>query len=68
MTNDYGPLWFYGVPTVLTLALIALDTWYHRKLNKIFLFAGIFLVAAMWIRLPLMSTGLWLSFAQWLVS
>lgn len=68
MTNDYGPLWFYGVPTVLTLALIALDTWYRRKLNKIFLFAGIFLVAAMWIRLPLMSTGLWLSFAQWLVS
>ena len=68
MTNDYGPLWFYGVPTVITIALIALDTWYNRKLNKVFLFAGIFLVAAMWIRLPLMSTSGWLSFAQWLVS
>ena len=50
------------------IAFIALDTWYNRKLNKVFLFAGIFLVAAMWVRLPLMSTGGWLSFAQWLVS
>lgn len=68
LTDSFGPLWFYGVPTVLTIALIALDTWYNRKLNKIFLFAGIFLIAAMWLRLPLMSTGGWLSFAQWLVS
>jgi hypothetical protein len=68
LTDSYGPLWFYGVPTVLTIALITLDTWYHRKLNKVFLFAGIFLIAAMWIRLPLMSTGGWLSFAQWMVS
>lgn len=68
LTNDYGPLWFYGVPTLITIALIALDTWYNRKLNKVFLFAGIFLIAAMWIRLPLSSTGGWLSFAQWLVS
>ena len=63
---DYGPLWFYGVPTVITLALIALDAWYNRKLNKVFLFAGIFLIAAMWIRLPLSSTGAWVSIAQWL--
>jgi hypothetical protein len=68
LTDSYGPLWFYGIPTVLTIALITLDTWYHRKLNKVFLFAGIFLIAAMWIRLPLMSTGGWLSFAQWMVS
>lgn len=65
LTNDYGPLWFYGVPTVITIALITLDTWYNRKLNKVFLFAGIFLIAAMWIRLPLSSTAPWLGFAQW---
>jgi hypothetical protein len=29
LTNDYGPLWFFGVPTVLTIALIAIDTWRH---------------------------------------
>ncbi|HEX6278759.1 MAG TPA: hypothetical protein VFZ49_01970 [Pyrinomonadaceae bacterium] len=68
LTNEYGPLWFYGVPTVITIALIALDTWYNRKLNKVFLFAGMFLIASMWIRLPLMSTGSWLSFASWLTS
>lgn len=68
LTNTYGPLWFYGVPTVITIALIALDTWYNRKLNKVFLFAGLFLVASLWLRLPLSSTSGWLSFAQWLVS
>jgi len=67
LTNAYGPLWFYGVPTVITIALIALDTWYNRKLNKVFLLAGIFLVASLWLRLPLSSTDGWLSFAQWLV-
>ena len=66
LTDNYGPLWFYGVPTVLTIALIALDIWYNRKLNKVFLFAGIFLIVGMWIRLPIMSTPAWLGFAQWL--
>ncbi|MEQ1762772.1 MAG: hypothetical protein ABL984_06440 [Pyrinomonadaceae bacterium] len=66
MTDVYGPLWFYGVPTALTIALIVIDTWYNRKLNKVFLFAGIFLIVGMWIRLPLMSTPAWLGFAQWL--
>lgn len=66
MTDAYGPLWFYGVPTLITIAIIALDTWYNRKLNKVFLFAGIFLIAGMWSRLALMSTGPWMNFAQWL--
>lgn len=68
LTNDFGPLWFYGVPTVLTLGLITIDTWYNRRLNKVFLIAGLFMVAAMWVRLPLSGTSAWLSFAQWLVS
>jgi hypothetical protein len=68
LTDTYGPLWFFGVPTVITLGLIALDAWYHRKVNKVFLFAGIFVVAGMWGRLPLSATGAWLSFAQWLAS
>lgn len=67
LTNTYGPLWFYGVPTILTLGLILLDAWYNRRLNKVFLFASIFLVGSMWIRLPLSSTEAWLGFARWLV-
>jgi len=66
LTDSFGPLWFYGVPTIITIAIIALDTWYNRKLNKVFLFAGIFLIVGMWIRLPIMSTPAWLGFAQWL--
>jgi hypothetical protein len=30
----------------------------------VFLFAGVFMMAAMWIRLPLSSTPQWLSFSQ----
>ncbi|MEO5860264.1 MAG: hypothetical protein ABIR33_15105 [Pyrinomonadaceae bacterium] len=66
LTDNYGPLWFYGVPTVLIIALVAADTWYNRKLNKVFLFAGIFLIVGMWTRLPIMSTPAWLGIAQWL--
>jgi len=65
LTNSIGPLWFFGVPTLLTLALITLDTWSTRKLNKAFLFGGIFMIGAMWLRLPLMSSQSWLSFAAW---
>lgn len=68
LTDQYGPLWFYGVPTVITVALLALDTWYNRKLNKVFLFAATFLIFAMWIRLPLSSSGPWLKFAAWLTA
>jgi len=65
LTNSIGPLWFFGVPSVLTIVLIALDTRRNRKLNKAFLFGGIFLIAAMGLRLALMSTHAWLSFAAW---
>lgn len=68
LTDQYGPLWFYGVPTVITVALLALDTWYNRTLNKVFLFAAVFLIFAMWIRLPLSSSSPWLRFAAWLTA
>ncbi len=68
LTNTFGPLWFYGVPTILTIGLIALDTWRTGKLNKAFLFGGIFMIASMWLRLPLSSTQAWLNFATWVTS
>jgi hypothetical protein len=33
LTDQYGQLWFYGVPTVLTIALIGLDIGYNLKVN-----------------------------------
>ena len=68
MTNDFGPLWFFGVPTLLAIVFIGLDTWRTGKLNKAFLVGGVFFVAAMWLRLPLSSTPLWLDFATWITS
>lgn len=68
MTNDFGPLWFFGVPTLLAVVFIALDTWRNRKLNVAFLLGGVFLVGAMWLRLPLSMTSAWLDIATWLTS
>ncbi|MBK6724928.1 MAG: hypothetical protein IPG58_17185 [Acidobacteria bacterium] len=58
----------FGVPTLLTIVFIGADTWRTGKLNKAFLVGGAFLVAAMWLRLPLSSTPLWLDFATWITS
>lgn len=66
MVENFGPLWFYGVPTLLTIAFIALDTWRTGKLNKVFLFGGLFLVASQWLRLMFAPSQTWLSIATWL--
>lgn len=68
LTDSFGPLWFYGLPTLVILALIGLDTWKTGKLNKIFLIAGTFVIAAFWARLPLGSTQAWLGFASWITA
>ena len=68
LTEAYGPLWFYGVPTLLTLLVLIGDTWKYRKLNKVFLFASIFYIASLWLRLPFSATDTWRNFATWLTS
>lgn len=68
MTDSIGPLWFYGVPTLLITALIALDAWKSGKLNRVFLFAGGLVIAGFWLRLPLGSTQAWLGFASWITA
>ncbi len=66
--DKFGPLWFFGIPTVFTLFVLIGDSWKHRKLNKVFLLASIFLIASWWLRLPLSSTDAWRNFAAWLTS
>ncbi len=68
MTADFGPLWFFGVPTILTIVFIVLDTYRNRKLNVAFLFGGIFLIASEWIRLIFASSTIWLAIAFWLTA
>src|SRR5688572_14129180 len=66
LTETYGPLWFFGVPDLLAIAFVVIDTWQNRKLNKVFLGGAVFMIASHWLRLPLSSTQAWLSFASWL--
>ena len=66
LTEKFGPLWFFGVPDLLLVILVVLDTWRNRKLNKVFLAGAILLIASHWIRLGVMSSQAWLNFATWL--
>ena len=68
MLETYGPLWFFGVPTLLTLLFVIGDTWRNKKLNVVFLLGSIFLIASMWLRLPLSTTPAWQNFAVWITS
>jgi hypothetical protein len=67
-TANLGPLWFYGVPDILALGFVVIDTWRNGKLNKIFLAGSIFLIASHWLRLAVASSETWVSIATWLTS
>lgn len=63
-----GPLWFYGVPDVLALIFVGVDTWRNRKLNKVFLAGTLLMIASHPLRLVLSGTPTWISFATWLTT
>lgn len=63
-----GPLFFFGVPTVLAIGLIAYDTWKNRKLNMVFLVGALIMIASYPIRIVISSTDAWTRFATWLTA
>jgi hypothetical protein len=63
-----GPLWFFGLPSVLTLFCLALDARRHGRVNKVFAVGTALLIASYVGRLVLMMTGPWMHFAGWLTS
>jgi hypothetical protein len=63
-----GPLFFFGVPAVLAIGLLAYDTWKNGKLNKVFLAGVIILIASYPLRLMLAGTAAWIAFAAWLTT
>lgn len=65
LTEAYGPFWFFGVPDLLAVIFLIVDTWRNRKLNVAFLVGTIFLIVMQWVRLPLSTTPAWHSFAAW---
>ena len=63
-----GPLFFFGVPTVLAIGLLIYDTWRNRKLNVVFLVGVLILIASYPVRIILSGTDIWMRFAAWLAS
>ncbi len=68
LTDTFGPLWFFGVPDILTLGFVIVDTWRNKKLNKAFLGGALFMIVSHWLRLAFAPTETWVSFATWLTS
>ena len=66
--QSFGPLFFFGTPTLLIIGLLVYDTWRNRKLDRVFLVGSIILIASYPLRLMLMGTSAWISFASWITS
>ena len=64
----FGPLFFFGVPTIFTFVLLVYDTRKNGKLNRVFLVGSLLLVASYPIRLMLSGTDGWMRFAAWVTS
>jgi hypothetical protein len=63
-----GPIWFFGVPTVLALLCLALDWRRRGALNGVFAAGVALLIGSYVVRLALMGTAAWLQFAAWITS
>lgn len=66
--QSLGPLFFFGVPTVLAIGLLVYDTRRNRKLNVVFLVGALIMIASYPLRIMLSGTGAWMSFATWLTT
>ena len=63
-----GPLWFFGLPTVLVLACIGVDRWRFGRFNLVFVAGALLLIVSYVTRLSLMNNPGWLRAAGWLTS
>ncbi len=64
----FGPLFFFGIPTLLALGFIIYDTVRNGKLNKPFAIGAAILIASYPLRLMASETSAWMSFAAWITS
>ena len=63
-----GPLVFFGLTDLFLIAVVAFDTFKHRRLHPVFLWGSIFLVAMQPLRILIASTDVWVRFAASLVA
>ena len=65
---DLGALWFLGLPALLGVIFVAVDTYRNRKLNRAFAAAVGLLVVAMPLEMIIGKTEAWERFANSLIS
>lgn len=63
-----GPLFFFGLPTLLTLIALVYDRWHSGSFNRVFVIGSVLLIASYPIRLMIAGTDAWMRFAQWLMT
>jgi len=56
------------VSNVFLLLLVAYDYWSTRKIHRVTLWAGAFLIFVQQIRAPVGKTAAWHSFADWVIA
>ena len=61
-----GPIVFFGIPALLVIVMVIVDTWKQGKLNRPFAFGAAALILSYPLRLMIMSTDVWMRFATWL--
>ena len=64
----FGPLFFFGFPSVVLLLCVWLDAKRHGQVSRIFLGGSLLLIGSYVGRLLLMGTAAWMSIAAWLTS
>jgi len=63
-----GPLFFFGVPTLLTLITLGYDRWRTGTFNRVLALGAFLLIASYPVRLMLAGTETWMRFAKWLTT
>ena len=66
--QQFGPPWFFGLPSLIMIAVIVLDRVQTGKFNRVFIAGALLMIASYVVRIAVMESGPWLSVAAWLVS
>jgi hypothetical protein len=63
-----GPLAFFGIPDVVALVCLIVDSRRNGRVNKVFLAGTVLLIASHPLRLAIGFSEPWIQFAGWLAS
>ncbi len=62
-----GPLWFFGLPAAIAIVTLILNARRYGHVNRVFRAGVLVLIGSYVARLAVMTTGIWMRTAEWLV-